>query len=379
MRKDVLEMLLRLFDREDLQLIPSLEFAAPLPELEAPAAAAGRGGRRHRVDRPRRARPGGRTTPRAAAWPPITTPWTRASRRRCWRVVRELAGRYAQHRSLAGLALRLSAYGYAQLPGPEWGMDDGTIARFQHDTRLQVPGEGPGRFAARAAFLNGDEHRAALAAMAGRSTPPLLSPRPPDLGGRPSRRTALPGRRRHALRARKSKPICGPSCRRKNTLADSLLQAGIDLRQYQEDRGVVLLRPERIVPGGRLNAQAVDLEINQMPDADPYFRGLPCPGSLFFHPPAGGPHPLVRSEEPAPGPRYAWLNTQSAPSAARNRQRFIHSLAVMDSQVLIDGGWLLSMGQEESLARPGGDLSPAAGGAICGGRRQPGRRRPRSR
>ena len=34
-RKDVLEMLLRLFDREDLQLIPSMEFAAPLPELEA--------------------------------------------------------------------------------------------------------------------------------------------------------------------------------------------------------------------------------------------------------------------------------------------------------------------------------------------------------
>ena len=35
MPKDVLEMLLRLTDREDLQLIPSLEFATPLPALEA--------------------------------------------------------------------------------------------------------------------------------------------------------------------------------------------------------------------------------------------------------------------------------------------------------------------------------------------------------
>ena len=35
MPKDVLEMLLRLTDRENLQLIPSLEFAAPLPALEA--------------------------------------------------------------------------------------------------------------------------------------------------------------------------------------------------------------------------------------------------------------------------------------------------------------------------------------------------------
>ena len=40
-RKDVLEMLLRLFDREDLQLIPTVEFAAPLPELEAIRRAGG--------------------------------------------------------------------------------------------------------------------------------------------------------------------------------------------------------------------------------------------------------------------------------------------------------------------------------------------------
>ena len=35
MPKDVLEMLLRLMDRENLQLVPALEFATPLPALEA--------------------------------------------------------------------------------------------------------------------------------------------------------------------------------------------------------------------------------------------------------------------------------------------------------------------------------------------------------
>src|SRR6185369_8411258 len=34
-RKDVAELLFRLFDREDLRLIPTVQFAAPLPELEA--------------------------------------------------------------------------------------------------------------------------------------------------------------------------------------------------------------------------------------------------------------------------------------------------------------------------------------------------------
>ena len=33
-RKDALEMLLRLFDREQLKLIPSLQFSSPLPQLE---------------------------------------------------------------------------------------------------------------------------------------------------------------------------------------------------------------------------------------------------------------------------------------------------------------------------------------------------------
>ena len=44
------------------------------------------------------------------------------------RVVRELAATYGRHPSFAGMALRLSPDGYAQLPGPQWGMDDATIS-----------------------------------------------------------------------------------------------------------------------------------------------------------------------------------------------------------------------------------------------------------
>ena len=71
--------------------------------------------------------------------------------------VRELVDRYAGHPSFRGLALRLSSYGYAQLPGPDWGMDDATVARFEHDSGVHVPGSGAKRFAACAAFLTSDE------------------------------------------------------------------------------------------------------------------------------------------------------------------------------------------------------------------------------
>ena len=141
------------------------------------------------------------------------------------------------------------------------------------------------------------------------------------------------------------RPVLPP----KNTLVDSLLLAGIDPRQYQDDPNIVLLRSQRIVPGGRLNAQAIDLEINQMPDADGYFGGLPCPGSLFFHPPQEVRIPSFERRSPFPAANTSLL-MQSVPSSQGNRRRFVRSLSAMDSQVLIDGGWLLSMGQEESLA-----------------------------
>ena len=54
MPKDVLEMLLRLMDRENLQLIPALEFATPLPALEAIRRRGGSRGPRAGVDRRRR-------------------------------------------------------------------------------------------------------------------------------------------------------------------------------------------------------------------------------------------------------------------------------------------------------------------------------------
>ena len=138
MPKDVLEMLLRLMDRENLQLVPALEFATPLPALEAirrrggPAAQGlewiGADGSTWCQTN---------STHRGLA--PYYNTLDPRVQEAMLAAVRELVRRYAGHASFRGLALRLSAYGYAQLPGPDWGMDDATIARFEHDTGVQVP------------------------------------------------------------------------------------------------------------------------------------------------------------------------------------------------------------------------------------------------
>ena len=46
---------------------------------------------------------------------------------------------------------------------------------------------------------------------------------------------------------------------------------------------------------------------------------------------------------------YTALVSEIPPSAASNRQRFVHSVATLDAQQMFDGGWLLPLGQEGSL------------------------------
>ena len=149
---------MRMFDREGLKLVPGLAFTAPLPALEA-------------------LRRSSQATTTGIEWVGADgRTWLESNRSKrglapyynllneqvqnaVLEVIREVLARYAKHTSFDGLSLQLSAAGYAQLLGPEWGMDDDTIARFERDTKIEVPGVGPQRFAQRAAFLLGDDQR----------------------------------------------------------------------------------------------------------------------------------------------------------------------------------------------------------------------------
>ncbi|MBN1394363.1 MAG: hypothetical protein JW959_05025 [Pirellulales bacterium] len=346
-RKDALELLLRLFDREELQLIPSVEFAAPLPRLESllreggpdaegveligPAGAAW-----HAVRAPRRG---------LAPYYNVLHPRVQAE---MLGALRELAVRYAEHPSFAGLSLRLSADGYAQLPGPDWGLDDATIARFQRATGLRVPGAGPRRFARRAEFLAAGSNRRAWLQWRAAETAKFYRRAAEQLASiRPGCRLYLVGADIFGNPALENE--LRPALSRQTTFADALLQAGIDARHFLEGSGrIVLLRPERIAPRDELGRRAADLELAQMPDVDDYFRAAPVTGSFFFHQPKEARINSFDEKNPfAPG--QTWLVCQPTPVGARNRQRFVHSLAALDAQVMVDGGWVLPAGGEDSL------------------------------
>ncbi len=345
-RKDVLEMLLRLFDREDLQLIPMVEFAAPLPELEALR----RGG--DNSDGIEWIGPDGtalcNSLPPQRGLAPYYNVLDPRVQRAMLAVLRELISRYARHPSLAGVAVRLSADGYAQLPGPQWGLDDATIARFERDAKLHVPGRGPQRFAQRAAFLAQEpERRAWLDWRAGQLAQFYRRVSAELAAIRPDSRLYLAG----------AGMIGGPDLDRDlrptlphpTTIAAALLRVGIDARHYRDpQQHIVLLRPERIAPDEDLGSRAADLEISQMADVDRYFQTAAAPGSLFFHP--AREYRVESFDRKSPfKPAGMLLVSEPSPSGQQNRRRFVHSVATLDAQVMLDGGSLLPMGQEASI------------------------------
>ena len=263
-------------------------------------------------------------------------------------VLREVAERYARHPSFAGLAVRLSADGYAQLAGPEWGLDDATITQFERDTKLSVPGKGPQRFAERAAFLAEESRRRAWIEWRAAQLSKFYQRVYDELAAiRPGSRLYLAGA--GMIGGPELEADLRPTLPRRTTIASALLRVGIDARQYQDDqRQIMLLRPERIMPQTSLAGRAAELEITRMADFDRYFQTAGASGSLFFHAPREVRVESFDAKSPFK-PSYLWLVSQPSSAGNRNRQRFVHSLATLDAQVMVDGGWLLPSGQEESV------------------------------
>ncbi|HEV3339820.1 MAG TPA: family 10 glycosylhydrolase, partial [Pirellulales bacterium] len=133
-RKDVVELLFRLFDREGLTLIPAVDFTAPLPALEALRREAPDSGLGliDRQGKPWRQRS---RQPSAAGYNPLDQRVQEAM----IAVVRELVHRYRHHPSFGGVALQLTADGYAQLPGGDAGFDEQTLANFQEASKVRLP------------------------------------------------------------------------------------------------------------------------------------------------------------------------------------------------------------------------------------------------
>lgn len=340
---DPLELTLRLFDAQGLALLPALELAAPLPELEQLRRAAD-----PRLSGLEWVGPDGRTwletygTQRGLA--PYYNLLDQRVQDSILDLVRDLIQRYGQHPALAGVAVQLSADGYAQLPDLEWGLDDATIAQFQRDTGVRVPGEGPNRFAVRRAALTGEHADAWRTWRAGRVT--HFYRRLASLVQSTDSRRRLLLTTEDTLGSPLQRSELRPSVMNKLRVDRLMLEAGIDRQQLQETSGIELCPTRYIQPAVPLVDRAIDLEINDAFASAARRETGPGAAAMFYFPPRRTR--LASFDAKSPFPAYTLLLTESAADGAAARQPLATSLAAQDPTLILQGGELLPMGQEDA-------------------------------
>lgn len=344
-RKDALELVFRLFDRAGLVLIPAVEFATPLPELEALARQGGKtnqelgwigtDGRSLLISHP--------PSQGRAPYYNVLHPRVQQAMQN---VVAELVERYGHHPSFGGIAVQFSADGFAQLPGAPWGLDDETVARFAAETGVRMPDGGPDRFADRARLVSGT-YREEWLSWRARALASFYQRMQTELASRrEGAKLYLAG---GAMLSNDRAPAeLVPTLPPKAAVGDVLLARGVDAGLLGALPGVVFLRPVHVRPDHTLTRHIGTLELNQSGDIDERLSATETPAALFFHPP--DTTRLSTFDRVSPFRHsQTWLISQLSPSSDYNRRRFVESLAALDGVAMFDGGWLLPLGQEESL------------------------------
>lgn len=344
LRKDVLEMLFRMFDREGMQLVPAVQFATPLAELEELRTSSeavgielvGADGKTYLE---------ARGTRRGLA--PYYNPLDERVRLAMRRVVDEIAERYAHHEAFAGVSLQLSSETYTQLPGEEWGYDDRTYGRFARDMKKPVADDGDNRFTVRARQLQSTDREAWLAWRAKQVATFYTMVERDLIRRRGNAKLFLAGGEMlhgEALQ-RQLKPTLPGQLR----LREALLAIGFDPQLLRGEANIVFLRPMRELAPGELAAKASHIEVNRSSEFDDAMQRIATSGAHLFCEPAT----LRLADFDAVSPfgsdkTHLFLATQFSPGQSEARRQLVRSIAAFDAQTIAHGGWLLPLGQEDA-------------------------------
>lgn len=349
-RKDVLELVCRVFDREGIGLVPTLRFNAPLASLEqlrfgpepVHVELIGESGR-PAVDQ---------LGVRGEAGP-YYNPLHPETQNAIQRSVREVLKRYGRHGCLRGVAIDLDANGYTQFPGLAWPLDDQTVSRFESESDIRFSAHGEGRFADRKQELLANAElrekwirwRSAQLAQFYRKLQADVAEFVPD-----GKLFLLTSNLLDGLQSQVEMRHTLP----KGLPPVAVLQSvGIDPENYQakddQDAVPVLFRPQRVaVPGSLEGAGPLVEEWNTTPQLDELFQEMPVPASQSYHAPLDVSLPSFGDKSPFSS--RLRLSTQTVPAGVQKRKRFARSLAAVDAQVICDGGEHLLVGGQGPAA-----------------------------
>lgn len=342
-RKDVLELWLRLFDRDGLTLVPELQFSTPLPALERLLTDGGAVSEGIQLVG-RDGRTWTETYGATRGLAPYYNPLDPRVQQAILDVVLELVQRYQQHPSLRGLALELGQHGYLQLPGIEWGYDPQTVQRFEQATGIRVPvANEAGAPAQRYEFLTTKVEREWSRWRCAELTKFHVQLVRAVTAIRPDLFVFLSGQR--LLGASGTDEHVQQTVRAGGGLEQLLPSQGLDASLYAGEPRLGVLRPILQGASERLLGSAMTETLNSHPVLDNACRSAHR-GCLLYTAP--WEHRIPEFDAVSPWqPTQTWLIAHVSSMGTEQRKHWAHSLAALDSQSTFIGGWMIPLGQEE--------------------------------
>jgi hypothetical protein len=337
---DGLELLLRVCDRVGLAVIPTLEFTAPLPVLESLRQQTdARSGGIELIG------PGGLTWAESHSTEQGTTLRYNLLDPRVQQAALEVAHkvlrRYGRHPSLRSLAVQLSSQGYGVLPGLEWGLDDTTVGRFEHDTGIRLGANGSDRFDARLILLTG-QHADAWRDWRAKQVTGFYQQMADQVATTGAKRELMLTTERLFDLAEAGDRL-RPNVTTPPPVEQTMLEMGIDWQELCSTSGIAPLPTRFIASMKPLVDRAIDLSINSR------YQSLakPTPAALFYHRPRRQTFASLDALNPFAA--NAPLLTQSAAHDAAMREPYIAALVNDDPTIVFDGGDVVPLGQEGSV------------------------------
>ncbi len=370
-RKDVLELLMRVFDREGLQLVPVVQLATPLPELEsakqssAPETVgielinhAGLSWQQHHE-----------TSDGLGAYYNPLDPQVQQA---IVNVIAEIGQRYQRHSSFRAVGVQLSGRGYATLPGLTWGLDDQTIGLFEAETGITLPGSGEDRYIQRARSLVGPNLEQWKQWRNGRitklysQTATALQSQRSDLKLLLTTEELFAGEsQRQRLRESLSEPA---------QLGEILADHGLNLAELEQNEQITVLNPYRLGSSSQLHRQALDLRQNVAAVKGELVPANLNNGALVHTLPQRLRLTSFDAKSPFGADRsYLSLESLSLPSEDALRKQIVSELARGEIQSFVFGGPSQPFGHHDGLRRVFSILKklPGAGAKVRSTQSQP--------
>jgi len=343
-KKDVLEMLFRMFDQQQLTLIPSIQLNMPLHELELqleqPETAEG--------IRLTQSSSSGSTNHTSVLYNPLDPRVQTA----VGKLVQEITKRYGDHPSFGGVNIELTPDSYTHLPSSQWGQDPTTLDRFFQHQEIKPSPTHADNLNALQGNLARDWKQWKFQQISKFYRTLALELEPLNVSRTKDHSDAV---RLYLCTAelyespdiqRQVYPTLPP----RNTLTNITKEMSIDPMLTREVSNLVWFTPHKANPVIDPVSQNVDIQLNQSSEIQHLFASSELHGTVFFHTPTTAQLPQLDQQSPwGADHTHTWFANTLTPSHFYNRQRFVSTLAISDCRVLADGGWLLPLGQEDHL------------------------------